>query len=384
MKKTTFGRAQVGILGLMLAGGLAACSSSKSPSGDGGKSDAGKTDGGKSDGGKSDAATDAHTDSGGPAPTVVATLDGVPESLALDGNVLYATLLESGAGHNGSIVSVPKTASGATADAGTVTTLATGLGQPRAIAVHGGQVLWADTGTVFPDNPNVMTIPVAGGTPKELFGDLFTYGRLVIVGDTLYTVTNDLEVVSSFPLVGDAGAGTIIYPGTPPDAVYALDSDGTAVYFLLPGATNSDLLSVTIGGTGTATVLAHNVGSGSTDTNYMLDDTSTLYWSDSGTGNVYSVAKIGGTPKILATFNNGSAAVQIALDGTNVYALAKTSLVRFPKAGGVTPVVLASVVGGSADSYLPGTPGNTNALVVDDTFVYWLYQGHGEILKIAK
>jgi hypothetical protein len=380
-----FGRAQVGMLGLALMGGLAACSSSKSPPTDGGKTDGGKTDGGKTDGGKTDGATaDARTDAGGVVPTVVATLDRVPESLALDGNVLYATLLESSAGHDGRIVSVPKTASAATVDAGGVTTLASGLVQPRAIAVHGGQVLWADTGTVFPDNPNVMTIPVAGGTPKELFADVFTYGRLVIVGDTLYTATNDLEVVSSFPLVGDAGAGTIIYPGTPPDAVYALDSDGTAVYFLLPGATNSDLLSVTIGGTGTATVLAHNVGSGSTATNYTLDDTSTIYWSDSGTGNVYSIAKTGGTPKVLATFNNGSSAVQIALDGTNIYALGVTQLVRFPKAGGATPVVLASAPGGSANSYLPGAPGNTNALVVDDTFVYWLYQGHGQILKIAK
>jgi hypothetical protein len=313
---------------------------------------------------------------------VVATFDGVPESLALDGNVLYATLLESSAGHDGRIVSVPKTYSGATVDAGTVTTLASGLFAPRAIAVHGGQVLWADSETVFPDNPNVMTVPIAGGTPKELFGNVSTYTRLVIFGDTLYTVSGNLEAISSLPLTSDAGAGITIYPGNPPNAVYAPDSDGTAVYFLSPGATNEDLFSVQLGATGSATALAHNVGSGSVATNTLLDDTSTLYWSDSGSGGVYSVAKTGGTPKILATFINGSAAVQIALDGTNVYALTLTSLVRFPKAGGVTPVVLASVPG--ANSYLVVAPGNTNALVVDDTFVYWLYQGHGEILKIAK
>ena len=40
-------------------------------------------------------------------------------------------------------------------------------------------------------------------------------------------------------------------------------SDGTAVFFLSPGATNNDLLSVQIGGTGAATALAHDVGSGS-------------------------------------------------------------------------------------------------------------------------
>ncbi len=382
--KKTFGRAEVGMLGLVLVGGLVACSSSKSPSGDGGKTDGGKTDGGKTDGGTTDGGTtDAHNDAGGPAPTIVATFDRVPESLALDGNVLYVTLLESSAGHDGQIVSVPKTASAATVDAGGVTTLASGLSQPRAIAVHGGQVLWADSETVFPDYPNVMTIPIAGGTPKELFGNVSTYTRLVIVGDTLFTVTGNLEVISSFLLAGDAGAGTTIYPGNPPNAVYAPDSDGTTVFFLSPGATNEDLFSVPIGGTGAATTLAHDVGSGSVATDALLDDTSTLYWSDAGTGNVYSLAKTGGTPKTLATFNNGSAAVQIALDGTNIYALANASLVRFPKAGGVAPVVLASVSGGG-DSYLAAGPGNTNSLVVDDTSVYWLFRTRGEILKIAK
>ncbi len=369
----TFGRARVGILELVLVGGLAACSSSKSPSGDGGNTDGG-----------TDAATDTGNDAGGAAPTVVATFDGVPESLALDGNVLYVTLLDSSAGHDGRVVSVPKTASAATVDAGTVTTLASGLAAPRAIAVHAGQVLWADSETVFPDNPNVMTVPIAGGTPKELFGNVSTYTRLVIVGDTLYTVSGNLEMISSLSLGGDAGAGTTIYPGNPPNAVYAPDSDGTAVYFLSPGATNEDLFSVQLGGTGAATALAHNVGSGSVATNTLLDDTSTLYWSDSGSGGVYSVAKTGGTPKMLATFTNGSSAVQITLDGTNVYALTNTSVVRFPKAGGVTPVVLASVVGGGGNSYLEAEPGNTNALVVDEAFVYWLHQGHGQILKIAK
>ncbi len=280
-------------------------------------------------------------------------------------------------------MSVPKTASGAPADAGTITTLASGLIDPLAIAVHSGQVLWADSEAVT-NNPDVMAVPIAGGTPRELFGNVITLTRLVIVGDTLYGATNHQEDIASFLLTADGGAGTTIYPRNPPNGVNAPDSDGTAVYFLSPGATNEDLFSVQIGGTGAATALAHNVGSGSTDTNYMLDDTSTLYWSDSGTGNVYSVAKTGGTAKILATFNNGSGAVQIALDGTNVYALTLTSLVRFPKAGGVTPVVLASVPGGGANSYLVAAPGNTNALVVDDAFVYWLYQGHGEILKIAK
>jgi hypothetical protein len=369
----TFGRKQAGILGFLSVCGLWACSSSKSPAGDGGRTDA-----------ASDvAATDAG-DAAGVSPTVVATLGGVPESLALDGNVLYATILESSAGHDGLIQSVSKTASEATLDGGTVTTLASGLNQPRAIAIHGGAILWADTEAAAPANPDIMTIPLAGGTPAELFANLTTYTRMVIVSDALYTVSGNLEAISSLLLTGDAGAGTTIFPGNPPDAVYAPDSDGTAIYFLSNGATNQDLYSAQIGGTGAASAISHNVASGSVATSYLLDDTTTLYWSDAGSGGVYSVAKTGGTPKMLATFSNGSGAVQLALDGTNIYALLETSLVRFPKAGGAAPVVLASVAGGGLESYLLATPGNTNALVVDDTFVYWLYRGHQEILKIAK
>ncbi len=229
-----------------------------------------------------------------------------------------------------------------------------------------------------------MTVPLAGGTPAEVFSNVTTYTRLVIVGDALYTVSGNLEAISSLLLTGDAGAGTTVFGGNPPDAVYAPDSDGTAIYFLSNGATNQDLYTVPIGGTGTATALAHNVASGSVATNYLVDDTTTLYWSDSGSGGVYSLAKTGGTPKMLATFNNGSGAVQIALDGTNIYALLNASLVRFPKAGGATPVVLASVSGGGNNSYLASSLGNANALVVDDTFVYWLYIGHQQILKLAK
>jgi hypothetical protein len=267
----TFGRHQAGIVGLVSVCGLWACSSSNSPAGDAGRidsaSDVVATEAG--DAGRIDGASDVvATDAGdaGVSPTVVATLGGVPESLALDGNVLYATILESGAGHNGLVQSVSKTATDAAADGGMVATLASGLNQPRAIAIHGGAILWADTEAAAPDDPNVMTIPLAGGTPAELFPNVTTYTRLVIVGDALYTVSGNLETISSLILGGDAGAATTIFPGNPPSAVYAPDSDGTAVYFLAPGGTNQDLYSAQIGGTGAATDLSHNVASGSVAT----------------------------------------------------------------------------------------------------------------------
>jgi len=74
--------------------------------------------------------------------------------------------------------------------------------------------------------------------------------------------------------------------------------------------------------------------------------------------------------------------VQLLLDGNTIYALRSNTLTKFPKAGG-TPTVLASVSGTGTDRYLADTV-NASALAVDDQFVYWTYQGHDQILKIAK
>ena len=148
-------------LAAMLAVASAACSSSKTKPTDGGTGGAvGGAAGGRAGnggaggalgraGGTSDAGGGA-SGAGGAAPTVVATLSGVPASLALDGTRLYATILQSSAGLDGKVQSVAKTATDATPDAGTVTTLASGLKQPGAIAVNGATVLWADSDVAFP------------------------------------------------------------------------------------------------------------------------------------------------------------------------------------------------------------------------------------------
>ena len=136
---------------------------------------------------------------GGTAPTIVATLSGVPASLATDGARLYATILPSSAGLDGKVQSVAKTATDATPDAGTVTTLASGLKQPLAIAVNGATVLWADSDVAFPGLPNLLAVPAAGGTPTELISGVYTMTRLAISGSVLYGITSDLQVISAFP-----------------------------------------------------------------------------------------------------------------------------------------------------------------------------------------
>ena len=111
--------------------------------------------------------------------------------------------------------------------------------------------------------------------------------RLAISGSVLYGITSDLQVISAFPLSSaDAGAGQVVYPGNPPDGVEGPDSDGTYVFFLTPGATNQDLYRTGVGGTGLID-LVKNASSGSVNGDYILDDSTSVYWSDSGTGSVF-------------------------------------------------------------------------------------------------
>jgi hypothetical protein len=376
-------------MSLLLA--LVGCgSSSKTPPSDAGPADALQeagdadasstdTPASSSDGADGVVAADA-ADAG--APTVVASLMRVPASLALSGSTLYVTVAESAAGGDGMVVTVAKTALAATPDGG-VATLASSLIQPRAVAVDGNLVLWADTEHAFPGLPEVVTVPTTGGTPSVLLTDAATTPHLAIAGSVLYAITSNGKAISPVPLASaDGGVGAAIYPGNPPSATVGADSDGTSVFFFTNGTTNLDLFSVAVGG-GAVTDLSMNATSGSVDYDFLTHDTTAIYWSDSGTGTVFSLSKTAGATKApLATFEAGSDPVQILPDGDNLYLLSSTKLMRLPKAGG-TPVVLASVPGTGSETFVASL-GNAVSLAVDDTFVYWLYEGNGEILKIAK
>jgi hypothetical protein len=316
----------------------------------------------------------------GVAPTVIATLDNVPGSLALGATDLYFTMLD------GRVMTVPKTAVGATIGGGTINTLASGIQGPGPIAVDGATVYWTASEPVFPGLSSFFAVPTSGGPVTEITpGGPTTTNSIAIANSILYAFTGNNGNVSAFPLTGTtAGAGQGIFTGIA-TTLQTIDSDGTSVFFLFviaPYAGQSgevDLYQVPVGG-GAANVLVKNV-LGQLYDDYIIHDATTIYWTEQGTGNVYSLPKTGGTPKLLGTFPVGTATADIVLDANNIYALLPFSLIRFPKTGG-TPVTLASTQGGSADAYTAG--GGSVALATDDTYVYWLYEGHGQILKVAK
>jgi hypothetical protein len=322
------------------------------------------------------AAGDAEGGSAGEAgasdgPSVVAAIAAAPAALALADGVLYFTV-NDGVGGEGKVQSV-------SVNGGAIRTLASGLRNPRNIAVSAGTVYWADTETVFPDYPDVMAVPVAGGTPYEV-ATCYTNARLVIESSTLYCLTANLTTVSAFPLTGAAAVGTPVASASH-GAIVAYDSDGSSLFWFAVGATDFDLYRSALPN-GDATNIALAATSGSTAFDYLTHDAANVYWSDSGTGGVYSLAKAGGTPQLLATYPMQSAPVQLLLDGSTLYTLSSHALSKLPKAGGA-PVTLASVSGAGSERYVADTV-NASALAVDDQYVYWTYQGLDRILKIAK
>jgi len=367
----------------LISCGLAvACSSSKTPAHGDGSAGA---DGGLAGAGIAGTGGGAGGTGGvsqGGTPTVVVTLDAVPVSLALAGDRLYVTLFATHGG-DGKVDSIAKTATGASADGGTaLTTLASGLPGPGAIAVNGSQVLWID-------NYQVISVPVTGGPTSTLFSNVLALVRLPIVNSVFYSTSDNGTTIRAYGLgAADAGigVGTTVYMRSGEGLGFAVDTDGTSLYFTNANggssSTPNDLVMSPVAG-GTPTVLVANAAGGSLDYDYIVDDATTVYWSDSGNQRVSSVPKAGGTAKTLATFPSGSAAVQIVLDGDNIYALWPRELVRFPKAGG-TPVVLAAVSNPTAANAYGGLGNNAIALAVDDSFVYWLFAGPQQILKIAK
>jgi hypothetical protein len=237
----------------------------------------------------------------------------------------------------------------------------------------------------------IFAVPTAGGTVTNVTGvgvgvGYAGYNRIAIATNVLYATIGNVGSIAAFPLAGSAAsAGQVIYPSVAGSTIFGIDSDGTSVFFLVyptPFVAGSevDLAQVAVGGGAVTTLVKNVVGQPYDD--YVVDDATTIYWTEQGTGNVYSVPKAGGTPKVLATsLTYGTISADIVLDGNDIYALLPFSLVRFPKTGG-TPVTLASTQGGSADAYVAG--GQSVALALDDIYVYWLYEGHGQILKLPK
>ena len=260
----------------------------------------------------------------GGTPNVLASFDntnnggyGPKCSLTLSGSTLYGTTQDGGANGYGTVFSLPLAG-------GTPNVLAsfdnTNNGQPTGSLTLSGSTLYGTTqdggangyGTVF-------SLPLAGGTPNVLAS--FNYsngyypnGSLTLSGSTLYGTTayggaNGYGTVFSLPLAG----------GTP-NVLASFNNTNNAGYY--PNG------SLTLSG-------------------------STLYGTTQeggaiGDGTVFSLPLAGGTPHVLASFNNSYNNGSLTLSGSTLYGTTEFggangggTVFSLPLSGG-SPTVLAS------------------------------------------
>ena len=344
--------------------------------------------------GSGDVAEAGSRDPGLKEPTVVYAQDGVLAGLALAGDTLYASVAAGGNTipmTGGSIISVPKGATGASLQTG-ATTVIPGI-SPRALAVVDGRIYWDEGGLgLF---GAVMSAPIAGGTPQSMFlgGDsTFVQTRLVIVDgvlDVMASGTVSGRVVWSAPLTPVGIVASTVYLRTGAQ-VTTIDADGTTVFFFEDSGTK-DALNRTIldldevepdsGGLGVLRLWPAAVAVTFPEYLYLVGDATTLYWSDGVTISSFPKAPTAtDVPQVVATLAMPAGLdIQLLIDGPNLYALTPYQLLRVAKTGGA-PVVLATSPDGTFDQ----SPTNALGMVVDDAFIYFLDAGHGRILKLSK
>jgi len=252
------------------------------------------------------------------------------------------------------------TVNAASRGGGAVSTLASGLSGPRAVAVDGTRVYWADA-----SQGTVGEVPLGGGSVTVLATGRPQLGPLTVDGTNVYWVDYQAGTVNEVPV----GGGTVTTLATGQSAPLSITTDGTNVYW---GTSNGKVQEVPVGG-GTVTTLATGQGA-----NSLAVDGTDVYWANDGAPSFYypaggTVNKVpigGGTVTTLASGQVNLSSV--AVDGTNVYWATWGTSPSFH--GTVREVPL----GGGSVTTLASHQTFPRSLAVDGTHVYWIDGAEGD------
>lgn len=270
-----------------------------------------------------------------------------------DGDVYWTT--RAGKGDSEGVVSKVSRCGG------TVTTLASGLYGPSALAVDGVRVFFGTIGGTV--KGALQMVPASGGSVTTIATGAIYSGAITTDASNVYW-TSESTMFGVYTAPSNGGTPTPIGP----DQIFNFIAvDATRVFLSQPASipANSKMLSMPLSG-GALSVL---VSSDVVFPGVMVIDDASVYCVV-GASNLTRVPKSGGATTTLAHAEiNG-----LAVDATNVYwaqgdATTGTpgAIKRVPKAGGA--VVELSKTNGTA-------------IAIDETYVYWL--NGGKVYRLPK
>jgi len=239
----------------------------------------------------------------GGTPVVIASGQGTPESVAVDGTGVYWV----DTGTTGTIMAAPL-------DGGAPFALASGQSNPSGTVVTGGNVYWV---TESGGTDAIMTVPTAGGTPTPFANVQATniavdannvYACVVLPQPTDGALVMESSQIVRMPL--DGGAATVLASQTIASPIAV---DAVNVYWLGGAPLELGVIAVAIDG-GAPVTLAAGIQAHS-----IVSDGTNLYYSlfTSTPSDVMRMPVTGGTPVVVAALQNNPASV--AVDGTSVY-----------------------------------------------------------------
>lgn len=241
--------------------------------------------------------------------------------------------------------------------------LASGQNNPRAIALDGEYVYWANSAT----DGSIVRVPDLGGTVSTLAEGVRFASALAVDSSNLYWTSVEEGALVSMPVSG-GDVATMAHNLSQPWAV-AVDVGNV---YAVTNEVSGSVYAVPIGGSTTVTLATAQAQA----TDVAVDD-GRVYWSSQTDGKIQSTSRDRIAPVTLEISKTASKVGAIALDADNVYWVGTdvgSAVGKVPKVGGTAAIL----------SNRPGA--DPQRLVVDDGFVYWTETGivstGGQVLKI--
>ena len=277
-----------------------------------------------------------------------------PHDLAIDDSFVYFVEDDS---TQGTVKKVAKTG-------GVVTTLATNLAEPLAIAADDNNVYWLERNNG--SNGRLGKVSKNGGQVTAIVTDLHNaQNHLAVAGGFLYFGDGKAGGGGVIKKVGVNGGTTVIVEGNGLlNLNTAIAVDNGQVYF---GNDYDKVLRVPISG-GAVTELGSGEPSG------LAIGGSWIYWTEYSNGKVMRMPINGGAAINIAS--NSNSAADLVVDGSYVYWIESNNPGKVKR---------AAITGGDEKTY--SNQANSHGIEVDGQYVYYavsVFSNQGKIIRVKK